>query len=181
MNWQALALALIVLGIPVALALVGLAIGQTRGWPGLGLVLGLFLGPLGWLIAFLLPDARPTRPSHLEANTPAVPRLSGDVAPGSAGESCPHCGARLPTVRDAFCPDCFGPLDEGEPESLPAGTEESSAPPNRLALLTLFGCIGSLVLASSFLLRGNIAEAIYSGVVGAALALIAFIRLNRRS
>ena len=40
MNGQAYVFPLIVLGIPVAHSLVGLAIGQRRDWPGLGLVLG---------------------------------------------------------------------------------------------------------------------------------------------
>jgi hypothetical protein len=27
-------------------------------------------------------------------------------------EACPHCGATLPTVVDAFCPECRAALDE---------------------------------------------------------------------
>jgi hypothetical protein len=26
-------------------------------------------------------------------------------------QRCPHCGTQLPSVRDAFCPDCRNPLD----------------------------------------------------------------------
>ena len=31
---------------------------------------------------------------------------------GDALQACPHCGATLPYVRDAFCPECDKPLDE---------------------------------------------------------------------
>ena len=37
------------------LALVGLLIGRSRGRGTLGLILGLVLGPVGWLITALLP------------------------------------------------------------------------------------------------------------------------------
>jgi hypothetical protein len=31
------------------------------------------------------------------------------------GPSCPHCGAALPAVADAFCPECRSPLDAPPP------------------------------------------------------------------
>jgi len=36
----------------------GYAIGQSKGQGGSGFVWGLVLGPLGWLVVFLLPDRR---------------------------------------------------------------------------------------------------------------------------
>jgi hypothetical protein len=38
--------------------------------------------------------------------------------------TCPHCGARLPPVADAFCPACRGPLDES-----PAAPDEPTPTP----------------------------------------------------
>ncbi|HEV3081287.1 MAG TPA: zinc ribbon domain-containing protein, partial [Gemmataceae bacterium] len=34
-------------------------------------------------------------------------------------EACPHCGAALPPVRDAFCSECGNDLDEAPATSLP--------------------------------------------------------------
>jgi hypothetical protein len=33
--------------------------------------------------------------------------------PRESSQLCPHCGTQLPVVRDAFCPDCRSPLDDG--------------------------------------------------------------------
>jgi hypothetical protein len=49
-------------------------------------------------------------------------------------EACPHCGATLPYVRDAFCPECEQPLDEpphaaAAPRDKPLGTPEGAPPP----------------------------------------------------
>ena len=38
---------------------------------------------------------------------------------------CPHCDARLPYVRDAFCNNCGEPLDE--PPPIPRTAEEKAA------------------------------------------------------
>jgi predicted amidophosphoribosyltransferase len=39
--------------------------------------------------------------------------------------TCPHCGDRLPIVRDAFCITCGEPLDE--PPERPRTPEEQAA------------------------------------------------------
>ena len=38
---------------------------------------------------------------------------------------CPHCGVQLPTFRDAFCPECFRPLDELPPDPSPIQVDAS--------------------------------------------------------
>src|SRR5262245_47204861 len=44
------------------------------------------------------------------------PRLAEDLM----AENCPHCGAALPTMTDAFCPVCRNDLDEvPSPKQLP--------------------------------------------------------------
>jgi hypothetical protein len=40
-------------------------------------------------------------------------------------ENCPHCGSKLPLVRDAFCVTCREPLDE--PPEAPRSPEEQAA------------------------------------------------------
>lgn len=75
---------------PIALALayfvvfgsIGLLIGQRRGRGFAGLVWGMVLGPVGWLLMFLLPSA----------------------ASRKAG-ACPHCGGVLP-VGQMSCNHC---------------------------------------------------------------------------
>lgn len=39
--------------------------------------------------------------------------------------TCPHCGAELPPVDDAFCNTCFEPLNE--PPETPRTEEEKRA------------------------------------------------------
>jgi predicted amidophosphoribosyltransferase len=40
-------------------------------------------------------------------------------------DNCPHCGSKLPFVRDAFCVTCGEPLDE--PPEVPRTPEEQRA------------------------------------------------------
>src|SRR5437762_999619 len=40
-------------------------------------------------------------------------------------ERCPHCGIKLPIVRDAYCGTCGEPLDE--PPEVPRTPEEQEA------------------------------------------------------
>ena len=44
-----------VLFVWIAFGVIGGLVGGTRGRPNAGVVLGLFLGPLGWLLAMFLP------------------------------------------------------------------------------------------------------------------------------
>lgn len=69
---------------------------------------------------------------------------------------CPHCGAALPYVQDAFCPHCFSPLDE-----LPAPVAGSAlvasgppaAPPGQFSVGALLPFNGAAfaIVAVSFL------------------------------
>ena len=34
-------------------------------------------------------------------------------------QACPHCGASLPIVRDAFCSECRAPLSENPSDAFP--------------------------------------------------------------
>ena len=71
-------------------------------------------------------------------------------------QACPHCGAALPYVRDAFCSECRTPLDE-----LPADVAGSNAAasgilvtrpgPLRLGSLLPFNVAAVAIVAVSFL------------------------------
>ena len=43
-------------------------------------------------------------------------------------QTCPHCGAALPHVHDAFCPECAEPLDEPPSRPAPQEVKQSGAP-----------------------------------------------------
>jgi len=62
---------------------VGLLIGRARGRPLLGWILGLLLGPIGWITMAVLSDKRPKCPECL-----------GVVVPGA--KKCKSCGSTLP-------------------------------------------------------------------------------------
>jgi hypothetical protein len=66
-------------------ALVGALIGSSKGRSGEGAILGLILGPIGWLAVALGPDERP-KCSH----------CGGDIVAGFA--KCKHCGSEIATV-----------------------------------------------------------------------------------
>ena len=91
-------------------------------------------------------------------------------------QACPHCGAALPYVRDAFCPECAEPLDdpsvEGAPPSRPGFAYSSLegaplsrpgfaySPLARVALLvgvlfSLIGCVAVGVWAMVSVAQGN--------------------------
>ena len=61
---------------------VGAFIGKSRGRAVLGSILGLCLGPLGWLITGLLPDRRPK-----------CPECHGLV--DASARKCRHCGSAI--------------------------------------------------------------------------------------
>jgi uncharacterized CHY-type Zn-finger protein len=93
-----------------ALGLVGFLIGQSKGRDAEGAVLGMFLGPLGWLLVAVGPDRRPKCPHcHGAVQFRAV--------------RCCHCGEDLPPqlpllkapappprLRQVQCPACQADL-----------------------------------------------------------------------
>jgi hypothetical protein len=64
-------------------AIVGCVIGSMRKRATTGLFLGLFLGPIGWVIVALLP----------EGGTHSCPYCGGDITQGYP--ACRHCGREL--------------------------------------------------------------------------------------
>jgi hypothetical protein len=69
-------------------------------------------------------------------------------------DQCPHCGARLPPVRDPFCPECRGPLGEdasqrGEVAPALAKSPPGAAPPARGNPLARFTIPARLVIVLS--------------------------------
>lgn len=64
-------------------AVIGTAIGARKNRTGFGLVVGLLLGPIGWLIVLLMPS-----------NFPKCPACKGDVVKGAT--KCKNCGSDLP-------------------------------------------------------------------------------------
>jgi hypothetical protein len=61
---------------------VGAAIGQSKGKTSYGLLLGLLLGPLGWLLVAASPSGHPK-----------CPACKGDVVTGAT--KCKNCGSDL--------------------------------------------------------------------------------------
>lgn len=66
----------------LAIALTGYSIGKTKGHPGLGLLLAMFLGPIGWVIMLMQSDARFQ-----------CPACGGNCVPGKP--RCCNCGAEI--------------------------------------------------------------------------------------
>ncbi len=71
---EKLILAWIIVGI-----LLGAVLGEKKGRAGFGALVGMILGPLGWLIVALGPDRRGT-----------CPKCSKPISDGIM--KCPHCG-----------------------------------------------------------------------------------------
>jgi hypothetical protein len=64
-------------------ALVGAAIGSSKGRAFAGAAWGIFLGPIGWLIIALAPDTRLK-----------CPECGGAIVKGA--RKCKNCGSDLP-------------------------------------------------------------------------------------
>ena len=72
------------IGFTVVCAVVGALIGKYKNAVVRDTLLGLALGPIGWLISLLLPK------------TVAKPRCCACAKPVEAGDAhCRHCGAKL--------------------------------------------------------------------------------------
>jgi hypothetical protein len=64
-------------------ALIGAAIGNSKGRVAAGAAWGIILGPIGWLIIALAPDVRPK-----------CPECGGVIVEGA--RRCKNCGVILP-------------------------------------------------------------------------------------
>ena len=74
-------LIMFLIGVPVG-ALIGALIGQSRGRTGAGAVLGLLLGPIGWLAVALGPNLKPK-----------CPLCGGVIIQGA--QRCKNCGGDI--------------------------------------------------------------------------------------
>lgn len=112
---------LIVFFVPAIISgAIGAAIGSTRGRAGGGFCLGLFLGPIGWIIAALLPKEGRRCPFCQEVIAEGAVRcphcrsaLVAVRAPdrGKVAIRCPGCGARYQVAaaklgEEVSCPKC---------------------------------------------------------------------------
>ena len=77
---------------------IGFAIGRARGRPEFGVALGLLVGPIGWLLLVLAPDARRKCPMCL-----------GPVP--EAARKCRHCGSDLAGPRPTMLAQLAEPHD----------------------------------------------------------------------
>lgn len=73
--------------------LIGGWIGSTKGRAGMGQLLGLLCGPLGWLIVAVLPSMQQT------------PTARASTLHASRGKPCPLCGHLIPQ-GNTTCPAC---------------------------------------------------------------------------
>lgn len=92
---------------------IGALIGNRRGQVANGFALGALLGPVGWLITILLPEAGPKCPECLGV----IPR---------AARRCKHCGVELraPKVRMLRVPENNYYVLRGEKPDGPFSREE---------------------------------------------------------
>jgi hypothetical protein len=72
-------------------------VGKRKGQELVGLLLGIFLGWIGLIIIYVLPDQ--SKPS-----LPATPYGSGQTV------KCPHCSRQVP-AEARFCPYCGNMLE----------------------------------------------------------------------
>lgn len=80
------------------------------------------------------------------------------------GSTCQHCGAKLPQIADAFCPECRGALDEAPARPAapgePVGAAGDAGPPTSVSgwptwlVGAAIGAVSGLLLAF-FVLRGE--------------------------
>lgn len=84
-------------------AVVGYLLGDRKGKPIRGAILGFLLGPLGWLLVLISPDDSPTCPYCKGKVVAGASRCKNC---GSRIPRCPACNARVGTVRLRRCKKC---------------------------------------------------------------------------
>lgn len=89
-------------------ALVGHLLGKSKGKPVAGALIGFFLGPLGWLLVSLSPDARPKCP-HCKGAIVAGAKKCQNC--GSEIPRCPACGKQVGLKHAVACRHCGADLD----------------------------------------------------------------------
>ncbi|MCI0458363.1 MAG: hypothetical protein L0Z62_15470 [Gemmataceae bacterium] len=98
-------------------------------------------------------------------------------------EKCPHCGTRLPLVVDAFCPECFSPLEEQQFQPGGSPAADGGSPAERRAawvtLLIMLGGAAGLFAAVLAATRGSWADAVYTGAGSIVLMILAVWYANR--
>lgn len=111
---------------------------------------------------------------------------------GDGLQTCPHCGAPLPSARDAFCSECRNPIDEpprparGGPSPTSRHASAGEPGPDFFWTLLPFNAAGFVIVAVSFLpilglcrLRGEERDAVVLAIGGpVALALDLAYRLR---
>jgi hypothetical protein len=84
----------------------------------------------------------------------------GLTRPWAAGtmpamETCPHCGAPLPQVPDAFCPECRVSLDEAPERPVPPAERAERRRAEKYLFWRVAGCLLAVAgLANMYFNRG---------------------------
>lgn len=73
--------------------LVGYLCGRSRGRETFGTILGIVLGPIGWLVMLCLKDGRPR-----------CAECGGVIVAGA--RKCQHCGSGIEHFLSVRCPAC---------------------------------------------------------------------------
>ena len=127
-------MAVVLLGLWLAIAFVGCAIGQSRGRPELGFFISLLVGPIGWVLVLFLPKS-------VEAEFEAQRRTAIETATVSAPPSAEANLARLDQLERLHALMQSGALTADEynveksrlladqPASTPHYTQEAARPP----------------------------------------------------
>src|SRR5690242_4909430 len=95
--------------------------------------------------------------------------------------TCPHCGERLPSVSDAFCPECFSSLDEPSARERAAlGIDDADDHgPNLRDLWSVLVGVCALFGAVLCAARGNWSEALGALLSTVVCFALGAWRLNR--